>query len=242
MALKGKIHSTESFGAADGPGIRFIVFFKGCNMRCKYCHNPDTWYGGEFKEIDADELINTALRYKSYWGENGGITASGGEPLLQIDFLTEFFKKAKQKGIHTTLDTAGQPFNNSPRFLEKFDELMKYCDLVMLDIKEMNNTRHKELTGQSNENILQMAKYLSKIDKPMWIRYVLVPDNSDFDEDLASLNGFLKTLDNVEKVEILPYHTLGVFKWENLGLEYKLKDVLPPSDEKIKNAKEILGI
>lgn len=242
MALKGKIHSTESFGAADGPGIRFIVFFKGCNMRCKYCHNPDTWYGGEFKEIDADELINTALRYKSYWGENGGITASGGEPLLQIDFLTEFFKKAKQKGIHTTLDTAGQPFNNSPQFLEKFDELMKYCDLVMLDIKEMNNTRHKELTGQSNENILQMAKYLSKIDKPMWIRYVLVPDNSDFDEDLTSLNGFLKTLDNVEKVEILPYHTLGVFKWENLGLEYKLKDVLPPSDEKIKNAKEILGI
>ena len=242
MALKGKIHSTESFGAADGPGIRFIVFFKGCNMRCKYCHNPDTWYGGEFKEIDADELINTALRYKSYWGENGGITASGGEPLLQIDFLTEFFKKAKQKGIHTTLDTAGQPFNNSPQFLEKFDELMKYCDLVMLDIKEMNNTRHKELTGQSNENILQMAKYLSKIDKPMWIRYVLVPDNSDFDEDLASLNGFLKTLDNVEKVEILPYHTLGVFKWENLGLEYKLKDVLPPSEERIKNAKEILGI
>ena len=242
MALKGKIHSTESFGAADGPGIRFIVFFKGCNMRCKYCHNPDTWYGGEFKEIDADELINTALRYKSYWGENGGITASGGEPLLQIDFLTEFFKKAKQKGIHTTLDTAGQPFNNSPQFLEKFDELMKYCDLVMLDIKEMNNTRHKELTGQSNENILQMAKYLSKIGKPMWIRYVLVPDNSDFDEDLASLNGFLKTLDNVEKVEILPYHTLGVFKWENLGLEYKLKDVLPPSEERIKNAKEILGI
>ena len=242
MALQGKIHSTESFGAADGPGIRFIVFFKGCNMRCKYCHNPDTWYGGEFKEIDADELINTALRYKSYWGENGGITASGGEPLLQIDFLTEFFKKAKQKGIHTTLDTAGQPFNNSPRFLEKFDELMKYCDLVMLDIKEMNNTRHKELTGQSNENILQMAKYLSKIDKPMWIRYVLVPNNSDFDEDLASLNDFLKTLDNVKKVEILPYHTLGVFKWENLGLEYKLKDVLPPSDERIKNAKEILGI
>ena len=156
--------------------------------------------------------------------------------------MTEFFKKAKQKGIHTTLDTAGQPFNNSPQFLEKFDELMKYCDLVMLDIKEMNNTRHKELTGQSNENILQMAKYLSKIGKPMWIRYVLVPDNSDFDEDLASLNGFLKTLDNVKKVEILPYHTLGVFKWENLGLEYKLKDVLPPSDEKIKNAKEILGI
>lgn len=241
MAIKGKIHSTESFGAADGPGIRFIVFFKGCNMRCKYCHNPDTWYGSEFKEVDADELINTALRYKSYWGENGGITASGGEPLLQIDFLCELFRKAKQKGIHTTLDTAGQPFSYDKAFLEKFDELMKYCDLVMLDIKEFNPSRHQELTGQKNDNILKMAKYLSNTGKPMWIRYVLVPENTDFDEDLTALSAFLKSLKTVEKVEVLPYHTLGVFKWENLGLDYKLKEINPPRDERIENAKKILG-
>ncbi len=241
MAIKGKIHSTESFGAADGPGIRFIVFFKGCNMRCKYCHNPDTWYGSEFKEVDSDELINTALRYKSYWGENGGITASGGEPLLQIDFLCELFRKAKQKGIHTTLDTAGQPFSYDKAFLEKFDELMKYCDLVMLDIKEFNPSRHQELTGQKNDNILKMAKYLSNMGKPMWIRYVLVPENTDFDEDLTALSAFLKSLKTVEKVEVLPYHTLGVFKWENLGLDYKLKEINPPRDERIENAKKILG-
>ena len=161
---------------------------------------------------------------------------------MQIDFLTELFKKAKQKGIHTTLDTAGQPFNKSPQFLEKFNTLIQYCDLVMLDIKEINNTRHKNLTGQTNENILEMAEYLSNLDKPMWIRYVLVPEYSDFDKDLHALSAFLKPLKNIQKIEILPYHTLGVFKWDNLGLDYSLKNILPPSDERIKNAEKILGV
>lgn len=237
----GYIHSTESFGAADGPGVRFIIFLKGCNMRCKYCHNPDTWANGTAEKMTADELIKKALRYKSYWGKNGGITVSGGEPLLQIDFLTELFQKAKQNGIHTTLDTAGQPFCKDPAFLQKFNKLMNYTDLVMLDIKEINNERHKELTTQSNQNILEMAEYLSQIGKPMWIRYVLVPENTDFDEDLNELAKFIKTLKTVEKTEVLPYHTLGKFKWEQLGLSYGLEGIAVPSKERIENAKKILG-
>lgn len=235
--MNGLIHSTESFGAADGPGVRFIIFTQGCRMRCAYCHNPDTWEIGCGEEMSADELIKKALRYKSYWKSDGGITVSGGEPLLQIDFLTELFKKAKAEGINTTLDTAGNPFTKEEPFFGKFRELMKYTDLVMLDIKEINPERHKTLTGFDNSNILEMAEYLSEINKPAWIRYVLVPEYSDFDEDLDSLRKFLDKLTNVEKVEILPYHTLGKFKWENLGIKYRLEGINPPSEDRIKNAK-----
>ena len=161
----GHIHSTESFGAADGPGVRFIVFVRGCHMRCAYCHNPDTWEIGGGEEITASSLIKKALRYKSYWGTEGGITVSGGEPLLQIEFVTALFKLAKENGIHTTLDTAGNPFTREEPFFGKFNELMKYTDLVMLDIKEINPQRHKELTGFDNSNILDMARYLSDIDR-----------------------------------------------------------------------------
>ena len=198
----GHIHSTESFGAADGPGVRFIVFVRGCHMRCAYCHNPDTWEIGGGEEITASSLIKKALRYKSYWGTEGGITVSGGEPLLQIEFVTALFKLAKENGIHTTLDTAGNPFTREEPFFGKFNELMKYTDLVMLDIKEINPQRHKELTGFDNSNILDMARYLSDIQKPMWIRHVLVPETTDFDEDLDKLGAFIKTLSNVERTEI----------------------------------------
>ena len=234
----GHIHSTESFGAADGPGVRFIVFVRGCHMRCAYCHNPDTWEIGGGEEITASSLIKKALRYKSYWGAEGGITVSGGEPLLQIEFVTALFKLAKENGIHTTLDTAGNPFTREEPFFGKFNELMKYTDLVMLDIKEINPQRHKELTGFDNSNILDMARYLSDIQKPMWIRHVLVPEHSDFDEDLDALGGFIDTLSNVDRVEILPYHTLGKFKWENLGIPYTLESISPPSAERIENAKQ----
>ncbi len=235
---KGKVHSLESFGAADGPGVRFIIFLRGCRMRCAYCHNPDTWGADAGEEMTADELIDKALRYKTYWGKNGGITVSGGEPLLQLDFLIELFKRAKKEGIHTTIDTAGQPFCKDEPFFGKFNELMQYTDLLLLDIKEMNPERHKALTGFDNANILEMAKYLSEINKPVWIRHVLVPGWSDFDEDLDSLGSFIDTLSNVERVEVLPYHTLGKFKWENLGLKYRLEDVCPPSEERIKNAEK----
>lgn len=165
----GRIHSIESFGSVDGPGIRFVAFLKGCHMRCQFCHNPDTWdmNGGETKTADA--LLSQALKYKTYWKKSGGITVSGGEPLLQIDFLIEFFKKAKAKGVHVTLDTSGGPFTREEPFFSKFNELMKVTDLVMLDIKQIDEEAHKKLTGWSNLNILDMASYLSEINKPVWI-------------------------------------------------------------------------
>lgn len=234
----GHIHSTESFGAADGPGVRFIVFMQGCHMRCRYCHNPDTWKMGGGDEVTADEILKRALRFKPYWGKDGGITISGGEPLLQIDFVIELFKKAKELGINTCIDTAGNPFTKEDPFFSKFEELMKYTDLLLLDLKEINPARHKDLTGFDNSNIIEMAKYLSEINKPVWIRHVLVPEHSDFDEDLDALGDFIDTLSNVDRVEILPYHTLGKFKWENLGIPYTLESISPPSAERIENAKQ----
>lgn len=241
MSITGKIHSCESFGAADGPGVRYIVFLQGCKMRCKYCHNPDTWNLSGGEEKSADELIQSALKFKKYWGDKGGITISGGEPLLQIDFLIDLLKKAKEEGIHITIDTAGNPFTREEPFFAKFEELMKYTDLLLLDLKEINPKRHKELTGFENSNILEMAKYLSEIGKPVWIRHVLVPDNSDFDEDLTALGDFIGSLSNVEKVEVLPYHTLGKFKWDNLGIAYQLEGINSPEQERIKNAQQLLG-
>lgn len=210
-------------------------------MRCKYCHNPDTWNLSGGEEKTADELIQSALKFKKYWGDKGGITISGGEPLLQIDFLIELLKKAKEEGIHTTIDTAGNPFTREEPFFAKFEELMKYTDLLLLDLKEINPKRHKELTGFENSNILEMAKYLSEIGKPVWIRHVLVPENSDFDEDLTALGDFIGSLSNVEKVEVLPYHTLGKFKWDNLGIAYQLEGINSPEQERIKNAQQLLG-
>ena len=234
----GHIHSTESFGAADGPGVRFIVFMQGCHMRCRYCHNPDTWKMDGGDEVTADEILKRALRFKPYWGKDGGITISGGEPLLQIDFVIELFKKAKELGINTCIDTSGGCFTRSEPFFSQFQELMKYTDLLLLDLKEITPARHKDLTGFDNSNIIEMAKYLSEINKPVWIRHVLVPEHSDFDEDLDALGDFIDTLSNVDRVEILPYHTLGKFKWENLGIPYTLESISPPSAERIENAKQ----
>ena len=239
--IKGHIHSVESFGSADGPGVRYIVFLKGCNMRCQYCHNPDTWAkdGGEL--MTPEEVLKKALRYKTYWKEKGGITVSGGEALLQIDFVTELFRLAKEKGVNTCLDTSGNPFSLEEPFKSKFDELMKYTDLFMLDIKHMDDAAHRKLTGQTNQNILEMAAYLSDHGKAMWIRHVLVPGITTEEDELHRLGSFLDTLKTVERVEVLPYHTLGVFKWKELGIPYQLEGVDPPTKEQIDRAKEILG-
>lgn len=239
--IKGRIHSVESFGSADGPGVRYIVFLKGCNMRCQYCHNPDTWAkdGGEL--MTPEEVLKKALRYKTYWKEKGGITVSGGEALLQIDFVTELFRLAKEKGVNTCLDTSGNPFSMEEPFKSKFDELMKYTDLFMLDIKHIDDTAHRKLTGQTNQNILEMAAYLSDHGKAMWIRHVLVPGITTEEDGLYRLRSFLDTLKTVERVEVLPYHTLGVFKWKELGIPYQLEGVDPPTKEQIDRAKEILG-
>ena len=239
--IKGHIHSVESFGSADGPGVRYIVFLKGCNMRCQYCHNPDTWAkdGGEL--MTPEEVLKKALRYKTYWKEKGGITVSGGEALLQRDFVTELFRLAKEKGVNTCLDTSGNPFSLEEPFKSKFDELMKYTDLFMLDIKHMDDAAHRKLTGQTNQNILEMAAYLSDHGKAMWIRHVLVPGITTEEDELHRLRSFLDTLKTVERVEVLPYHTLGVFKWKELGIPYQLEGVDPPTKEQIDRAKEILG-
>ena len=239
--IKGRIHSVESFGSADGPGVRYIVFLKGCNMRCQYCHNPDTWAkdGGEL--MTPEEVLKKALRYKTYWKEKGGITVSGGEALLQIDFVTELFRLAKEKGVNTCLDTSGNPFSLEEPFKSKFDELMKYTDLFMLDIKHIDDAAHRKLTGQTNQNILEMAAYLSDHGKAMWIRHVLVPGITTEEDELYRLRSFLDTLKTVERVEVLTYHTLGVFKWKELGIPYQLEGVDPPTKEQIDRAKEILG-
>ena len=239
-ALKGYVHSLESFGSVDGPGVRYIIFLTGCAMRCQFCHNPDTWDMKTGTLYTTDELLEKAMKYRSYWKNDGGITVSGGEPLLQIDFLTELFRKAKANGIHTTLDTSGNPFTREEPFFSRFNELMKYTDLVMLDIKHIDDEQHKILTGCTNKNILDLARYLSDIKKPVWIRHVLVPERSDYDEYLIKLDEFIQSLDNVQKVEVLPYHTLGAYKWDELGYEYKLKGIDPPSVERVENANKLL--
>ena len=235
-----RVHSVESFGSVDGPGIRFVIFLKGCDMRCQYCHNPDTWdrAGGNLRSVD--DVLSQALRYRSYWGEKGGITVSGGEALLQIQPLTELFHKAKDLGINTCLDTSAQPFSRKDGRFSAFEALMKYTDLVLLDIKHIDNDAHKRLTGWENENILDCARYLSDIHKPVWIRHVLVPGINDDDESLQRLRSFIDTLSNVERVEVLPYHDLGVYKWEQLGIPYKLTDVKPPTEESVLHARKIL--
>ena len=239
--MEGYIHSTESFGSVDGPGVRFVIFTAGCPMRCQFCHNPDTWNMKAGTLTSTDDLIKKALRYRSYWGDEGGITVSGGEPLLQIDFLTELFKKAKENGIHTTLDTSGNPFTREEPFFSKFNELMQYKDLILLDIKHIDEKEHIRLTGHTNKNILDLATYLSDMKKPVWIRHVLVPKRSDKDEYLDRLHEFILTLHNVERVEVLPYHTLGAYKWKELGMEYPLEGIDPPTAERVENARKRLG-
>ena len=238
----GYVHSLESFGSVDGPGVRYLIFLSGCSMRCQFCHNPDTWEMNAGCAYTADGLLKKALRFREYWGTEGGITVSGGEPLLQIEFLTELFQKAKVKGVHTAIDTSGSPFSRKEPFFGKFQELMKYTDLLLLDVKQMDEEKHRVLTGRTNQNILDLARYLSEIKKPVWIRHVLVPGRSDFVGDLQKLHAFIQTLHNVERVEVLPYHTLGAYKWKELGYEYPLEGVEPPSAERIRNANQILHI
>lgn len=238
----GHIHSHETFGLVDGPGVRYVVFMQGCRMRCGYCHNPDTWALSGGEEWTPQALFQKCWRYHTYWRNNGGITVSGGEPLLQIDFLIEFFKLAKQKGVHTTLDTAGNPFTTEDPFIGKFEELMRYTDLVMLDLKQTDPAAHRKLTGWDNGNILHMAQWLSDHGKEMWIRRVLVPGVSDDPGELAGLKGFIDRLKTVKRVEILPYHTLGQFKWENLKIPYPLEGVPVPTEEQVAQAEKILGI
>lgn len=244
--MLGRINKLETFGSVDGPGVRFVVFVQGCPMRCQFCHNPETW---DFKgdkagayDISAQDLLKKALRYQSYWGKDGGITVSGGEPLAQMDFLIEFFEATKAAGVHTCIDTSGVNFVRNEPYFGKFKRLMDATDLLLVDIKNIDPTEHKKLTGHDNKNILDMFRYLDEIQKPIWIRHVLVPGMSDNDELLIKTREFIDTLHNVEKIEVLPYHALALAKYQELGIDYVLKDVKSPSAERVANAKKILGI
>lgn len=244
--IKGRIHSLESFGSVDGPGIRYVVFVQGCNMRCKFCHNPDTWdlNSETAMEMTADEILEKALRFRPYWKKGGGITVSGGEPLLQMDFMLDLFRKAKAEDINTCIDTAGQPFTREEPYFSKFNELMKFTDLLMVDIKVIDPEDHLRLTGVTPDNIVDMLKYLDEIGKPVWIRHVLVPgkEYSDNDDKLKRVRNFIDSLSNIERIEVLPYHTFGQYKWESMGLRYPLEGVEPPTSERVKNAERILGV
>lgn len=239
--MTGFIHSFESFGTVDGPGIRFLAFLQGCPLRCKYCHNPDTWGAGG-TAYTAEEVATRALKYKNYFGEKGGVTVTGGEPLLQIDFVIELFTILKSKGIHTCVDTSGITFQkDNPQSVEKHNKLIACTDLFLLDIKHIDDEKCKELTGKSNRNTLDFARFLSDNGKKMWIRQVIVPSFTDDEETLKKTRAFIDTLDTVDKVEVLPYHTMGEVKYKNLGIDYPLKGVQPPEKETVNRAKEILA-
>jgi len=232
-----KIHSIETCGTVDGPGIRFVAFFQGCPLRCKYCHNPDTWEYAGGKDITIDELFGEIKKYKSYMKfSGGGVTISGGEPLLQIDFLKDLFIKCKDEGIHTAIDTSGIIFN------DKVKEVLKYTDLVLLDIKSYNKKTFKNLTGGDLNNTLLFADYLSKHNIVMWVRFVLVPNLTDNIEDINKLADYLKALNSVERVDVLPFHKMGEYKWKELGYEYILEQTQPPDANLLEKVKQIFRL
>ena len=233
-----KIHSIESFGTVDGPGIRFVIFLQGCHLQCKYCHNRDTWdiTGGEYKSLD--EIIEKIKKYKNYiMPSGGGVTVTGGEPLLQVKFLIELFKNLKKEGINTCIDTSGMV-----DITDDIIELLKYTDLVLLDIKHINDEKCKQLVGKSNKRELEFAKYLSDNGIKMWIRQVIVPGYTDDEEDLLKLKNFIDNLKTVEKVQLLPYHSMGEFKWKELKQKYELENVREANNKDIERAKKILKI
>ena len=239
---KGRISATESFGSVDGPGIRFIVFVQGCRYRCQYCHNPETWEREGGYEATAEEIFRQAWRYRPYWKQTGGITVSGGEPLLQLAFVTELFRIAKAKGVNTVIDTAGEPFTYDEPFFSAFEELLPLTDLFLLDLKQIDDVKHRVLTGVSNESALALAQFLSERGKRMWIRHVLVPGWTTGEDDLRRLSDFIASLKTVDRVEVLPYHAMALHKYEELRLPYRLGDTPAPTAEEIACAEEILRV
>ena len=232
-----KVHSIDTFGTVDGPGIRLVIFMQGCHLQCKYCQNRDTWDINNGTYINVDDLVEKIKNYITYISPNGGVTISGGEPLLQPHFLISLFKKLKELNIHTAIDTSGMV-----ELTDKIKELLTLTDLVLLDIKHINHIKWKELVGFSNEKELNFARYLSDNNIPIWIRQVLVPGYTDDEKDLLKLKEFIASLKTVEKVELLPYHNLGKHKWETLGIKYLLDNVKPATQEDILKAKKILRI
>ena len=240
--MKGRISATESFGSVDGPGIRFIVFVQGCRYRCQYCHNPETWEQEGGYEATPEEIFRMAWRYRPYWKQTGGITVSGGEPLLQLEFVTELFRLAKAKGVNTAIDTAGEPFTHEEPFFSAFEKLLPLTDLFLLDLKHIDPVKHIALVGASNVNTLTLATFLSERGKRMWIRHVLVPGWTTDEADLRRLSDFIALLKTVDRVEVLPYHAMAQHKYEELHLPYRLDGVASPDAAAIARAEEILCV
>ncbi len=235
--MKGYIHSLESFGTVDGPGIRFVIFLQGCPLRCKFCHNPDTWETHKGKLTDTDELIDGYMKNRAFYSK-GGITVTGGEPLMQLDFVTELFQKAKLYDIHTCLDTSGITYREKDaEYEEKLRKLIAATDLVMLDIKHIDPKKHRALTGADNKNILSFARFLEKTNVELLIRHVVIENITDKADDLINLGRFIGTLKNLRYLDVLPYHTMGVGKYEELGLDYPLKGTLPTTKDKADEAR-----
>ena len=238
--MEGYIHSTESFGTVDGPGVRFVVFTQGCPLRCLYCHNPDTWTVGKGEKMTAEKILAQYDLTKSYY-KDGGLTVTGGEPLLQIDFLIDLFEKAKAKNIHTCLDTSGVIFDqNNKKIIEKMDKLLSVTDLILLDLKHIDNEEHKKLCAVPNTNILDFARYLSEKEQPVWIRHVVVDGYTFNEEYLYNLGLFIGELKNVKALDVLPYHEMGEVKYKNLGIEYPLKDMPALKKDDAIKAREII--
>lgn len=235
--MKGYIHSIETFGTVDGPGIRYVVFMQGCPLRCKYCHNPDTWQMNTGQQMEVEEVLKGFYNNQSFY-KDGGVTVTGGEPLMQIEFVTELFKHLKQHQVHTALDTSGITFSEKTK--EKFDELIKYTDLVLLDIKHIDPKGHVELTQQKLDSVLAFARYLSDHQIPVWIRHVVVYDITYKEEYLYQLGLFLGTLNNVKAIDVLPYHTMGIVKYQQMNLEYPLKDTKETSKDDALQARNIV--
>ena len=220
--MKGYVHSSETFGTVDGPGIRYVLFMQGCPLRCLYCHNPDTWKARGGTEVDAKDVISEYNKNRGFY-RGGGITVTGGEPLLQTDFLIELFKLAKEQGIHTCIDTSGATYSETnASYREKLDELMRYTDLVMLDIKHIDREKHRVLTSRDNDGIIAFARYLEEKNIPVWIRHVVVKGYTDSEDDLKALGRFIGSLKNVKALDVLPYHAMGEAKYRELGIEYPL--------------------
>lgn len=235
--MQGYIHSTESFGTVDGPGVRFVIFFQGCPMRCLYCHNPDTWETGSGHPETAESLLAAYERNRAFY-KQGGITTTGGEPMLQLPFLTDLFTQAHARGIHTCLDTSGICFN--PSDTAAADALLDVTDLVMLDIKQIDGEKHRTLTGHSNQNILAFAAHISEKGVPLWIRHVIVPSHTDNPDDLEKLGYFIGGLQTLKGLDVLPYHDMGKQKYAAMGMPYPLSDVQPVSADDAAAAREII--
>lgn len=234
--MKGRIHSIDSFGTVDGPGIRFVLFMQGCALQCQFCHNPDTWDTGAGRAVTVEEILREIEPYLPYYRRSGGgITVTGGEPTLQAGFVAELFSECKRRwGLHTTLDSSG--------FCEAShaEALLGVTDLVLLDLKQMNSEKHERLTSRDNERILKFAAYLSERNTPMWIRHVLIPGITDDGNDLRALGSFVEGLRGVEKLELLPYHRMGVYKWQQLGKDYPLEGVPTPTEREIERAYRLI--